>query len=422
MLRVLGAPIGSSAASSWMLLIRIVPSLPAAFRDAPDTPPVYLDHTATTPLDPAVWEAMEPYFRGRWLSPGALYRSARALKREVEAARQRTAAALGAVPAEVIFTGSGTESINLAVRGVALASQHRGRHLVTSRIEHRAVLDCVRQLEKQGWRVSFVDVDAQGLVDPDAVAAAVEDETTLVSIMLANNEVGTIQPLPEIAQAVKALHPGVPIHTDAVAAAGYLPLDVAALGVDLLSVSAHKISGPKGAGLLWARRGVLLQPQLLGDDRERGRRAGMENVPAIMGMARAVELALPTYGEGAARVAALADRLIRETLNLVPGAMLTGHPTARVPHVASFCFPDVDGEALLQQLDLQGIAAASGSACTSATLEPSHVLKAMGVPMALAEGNLRLSLGVENTEADVDHVLAVLPGVIERMRALRGRR
>ncbi len=384
-------------------------------------PPVYLDHTATTPLAPSVWAAMAPYFTEQWLSPGALYRSARALKRDLESARQRIAGALGASPTDIVFTSSGTESINLAVRGVALASQHRGRHIVTTRIEHRAVLDCAKQLEKQGWRVSYLDVDASGVVDPGALDGTLDDETVLVSVMLANNEVGSIQPLREIVQAVKARNPAIPVHTDAVAAAGYLPLRVDELGVDLLSLSAHKIGGPKGAGLLWVRRGVLLQPQLLGDDRERGRRAGMENVPAIMGMARAVELALAGCAEAASRVGALAGRLSREIAARVPGTTITGHPRHRLPHIASFCFEGVDGEALLQQLDLQGIAAASGSACTSATLEPSHVLRAMGIPTALAEGNLRLSLGVENTDADVDRVLEVLPGVIERMRALRRR-
>jgi cysteine desulfurase len=384
-------------------------------------PPVYLDHTATTPLAPEVWAAMQPYFTERWLSPGALYRSARALKREVEGARQRIASVLSAAPNDLIFTSSGTESINLAIRGVALASQHRGRRLVTTRIEHRAVLDGVKQLEKQGWRVTYVDVDAQGVVDRSTVEEVLDDETVLVSVMLANNEVGSIQPVREIVGVVKARFPSLPVHTDAVAVAGYLPLNVEELGVDLLSLSAHKVGGPKGAGLLWAKRGVLLQPLILGDDRERGRRAGMEDVPAIMGMARAFELAFPAAAENAGRIGALSHRLIAEILERVPGATLTGHPTERLAHIASFCFAGIDGEALLQQLDLQGIAAASGSACTSATLEPSHVLKAMGIPTALAEGNLRLSLGVENREADVDRVLAVLPGIIDRMRALRSR-
>ncbi|MBM2811030.1 MAG: NifS2 [Chloroflexi bacterium] len=380
--------------------------------------PVYLDHTATTPLAPGVFEAMAPYFTEKWLSPSGLYRGGRGMKRELDDARRRVAAVLGSEPAEIVFTSSGTESVNLAVRGVALASQHRGRHIVTTQIEHRAVIDTAKHLEKQGWRVTYLPVDEHGLVDGDSLDAAISDDTVLVSIMLANNEVGTVQPVRELARRVKARRPTVAFHTDAVAA-GFLPLDAGALGVDLLSLSSHKVGGPKGAGLLWARRGVLLQSLLTGDDRERGRRSGQEDVPAIMGMTRALELALPTHAERANAVADLTARLITGICDGVPGAQLTGHPTDRLPHIASFCFERVDGEALLQALDVQGILAASGSACSSATLEPSHVLKAMGVPTALAEGNLRLSLGVENTEAEVARVLDVLPRVVERLRALR---
>lgn len=382
-------------------------------------PPIYLDHTATTPLAPEVWEAMLPYLTEHWLSPGALYRDARALRRQVEDARRRIAELLHAQPNDLVFTSSGTESINLAVRGVAAASQHRGRHIVTTRVEHRAVLDAAKELEKQGWRVSLVPVDAYGVVDLAALAAALDDETVLVSVMMANNEVGSLQPLQGVVSVVKERSPAIPIHTDAVAAAGYLPLDVEQLGVDLLTLSAHKVGGPKGAGLLWARRGVLLQPQIVGGDQERGRRAGPEDVPSIMGMARALELALPTCTERAAQVGALAQRLQAEVPERIPATVVTGHPTARLPHIASFCFEGIDGEALLLQLDVQGIEAASGSACASATLAPSHVLQAMGVDSRLAEGNLRLSLGVENTEAEIDRALEVLPRVIERMRALR---
>lgn len=362
---------------------------------------------------------MAPYFTDKWLSSGALYRGARSVKRELEDARRRIGATLGAETADIVFTSSGTESVNLATQGVAMGSQHRGRHVITTQVEHRCVLDTARQLEKRGWRVTYLPVDAFGVVDLTALEEALDEETTLVSVMLANNEVGSIQPIQEIVRLVKASYPTVAVHTDAVAAAGYLPLDVGDLGVDLLSLSAHKVGGPKGAGLLWVRRGVLLQPQLLGDDRERGRRAGMEDVPAIMGMARALEVALPACADRAQRVGRLSARLMDRIGEQVPGATVTGHPTHRLPHIASFCFERVDGEALLLQLDLQGIAAASGSACTSATLEPSHVLKAMGVSTTLAEGNLRLSLGVENTDEDVDRVLAVLPAVVHRIRALR---
>ena len=382
-------------------------------------PRIYLDHTAATPLAPGVFDAMAPYLTEKWLSPAGLYRGARAMKRELDDARRRVAGLLGAESGEIVFTSSGTESIGLAVRGVAMASQHRGRHIITSRIEHRAVLDSAELLGKQGWRVTYLPADADGVVDLVALEDALDDETALVSIMWANNEVGSIQPVREIARLVKARNPAIPVHVDAIAAAGYLPLDVGDLGVDLISLSSHKVGGPKGAGLLWIRRGVLLQPQILGGDQERGRRAGTEDVPAIMGMARALENALPAAAQQAERVGALCSRLLDHVAQAIPGTVVTGHRTQRLPHIASFCFEGVDGEALLLQLDVQGIAAASGSACTSATLEPSHVLRAMGVPTRLAEGNLRLSLGPENTADEIDYVLEALPRIVERLRALR---
>ena len=380
---------------------------------------VYFDHTATTPLAPGVLDAMQPYLTEKWQSPAGLYRGARALRRELEDARRRIAQLLGAEANDLVFTSSGTESISLAVRGVALASQHRGQHVITTQIEHRAVMDSAKQLEKQGWRVTYLMVDANGVVDLAALESALDDETTLVSVMLANNEVGSLQPITDVVRIVKARGAAIPVHVDAVAAAGFVPLDVQKLGVDLLSLSAHKVGGPKGAGLLWMRRGVLLQAQIFGGDQERGRRAGTEDVPAIMGMARALEMALPSADERSASVRRLCAQLIDGVRDGVPGTTVTGHPAERLPHIASFCFEGVDGEALLLQLDVQGVAAASGSACTSATLEPSHVLRAMGVPPALAEGNLRLSLGVENTDEDVDCVLRILPGIVERMRQLR---
>ena len=380
---------------------------------------VYMDHTATTPLAPGVLDAMQPYLTEKWLSPAGLYRGARAARREMEDARRRVAQLLGGEANDIVFTSSGTESVSLAVRGVALASQHRGQHVITTQIEHRGVLDTAKQLEKQGWRATYLPVDGRGVVDLAALENALDDQTTLVSVMLGNNEVGSVQPIREVVRLVKARAATIAVHVDAVAAAGFVPIDVRDLGVDLLSLSSHKIGGPKGAGVLWVKRGTLVQAQILGGDQERGRRAGAENVPAIMGMARAMELALPGASERAATMHQLSGRLIDGLQEGVPGTLLTGHPTRRLPHIASFCFEGVDGEALLLQLDVQGIAAASGSACASATLEPSHVLSAMGVPPALAEGNLRLSLGPENTAEDVDYVLRVLPSAIERMRALR---
>src|SRR6266542_2469820 len=380
---------------------------------------VYMDHTATTPLAPGVLDAMQPFFTDKWLSPSALYRGARAVRREMEDARRRIAQLLGGEPNDIVFTSSGTESVSLAVRGVPLASQHRGQHVITTQIEHRAVLDGAKQLEKQGWRVTYLSVDGQGVVDLGALEAALDAETTLVSVMLANNEVGSVQPIRDVVRIVKAHGSAIPVHVDAVAAAGFVRIDVKDLGVDLLSLSSHKVGGPKGAGMLWMKRGTLLQAQILGGDQERGRRAGAENLPAIMGMASALEIALPSAQERGEQMWALSGRLIDGVREAISGTILTGHPTDRLPHVASFCFEGVDGEALLLQLDVQGIAAASGSACASATLEPSHVLSAMRIPPAIAEGNLRLSLGVENTAEDVDYVLQVLPAAIERMRALR---
>ena len=362
---------------------------------------------------------MLPYFDEKWDSPGGLYRSARALKREVDDARRRIAEALHAAPNDVVFTSSGTESINLAVRGVALGNQHRGRHLITTQVEHRAVLDPARDLQKQGWRVTVVPVDADGVVDVEALLNALDEETALISVMLANNEVGSLQPVQEIARAAKARFPQVAIHTDAAAAAGFLSLDIEELGVDLLSLSAHKIGGPPGAGALWVKRGVLLSPLLLGGDQERGRRAGPENVPAVIGMAAAVERVLPAWAERAAAVGALCRQLMEGLEERVPGTHVTGSRTARLPQIASFCFEGIDGEALLLQLDVQGIAAASGSACASATLAPSHVLQAMGVAPDLAEGNLRLSLGIENTEDEIERALELIPRAVERMRSIR---
>ncbi len=383
------------------------------------SPRIYLDHTAAAPLAPEVMDSMLPYLQDKWESPGALYRSARALKREVDDARKRIAELLHGTANDVVFTSSGTESINLAIRGVALASQHRGRHLITTQIEHRAVLDVARDLEKQGWRVTYLPVDAEGVVDLSALEAALDAETTLVSIMLGNNEVGSLQPIRDIVRIVKERQPAVPIHTDAVAAAGYVSLDVEQLGVDLLSLSSHKLGGPLGAGVLWMRRGVLLNAQMLGGDQERGRRAGPEDVPAIMGMARAFELALPSWEARAESVGGLTTKLMDGLCQRVEGTHVTGSRAQRLAQIASFCFEGVDGEALLLQLDVQGIAAASGSACASATLAPSHVLQAMRVAPAIAEGNLRLSLGPQNTDAEIDRVLEVLPKAIERIRSLR---
>ena len=381
---------------------------------------VYLDHAATTPLDGRVLEAMLPYLTLHWGNPSSVYREAQEARKGLDWARRTVAEVLGCRPQEVIFTSCATESDNLALRGVAYAMRGRGDHIVTSAIEHHAVLHAAERLEKEGFRVTYLPVDREGFVDLEALERAVGPETILVSIMYVNNEVGTIEPIAEAARLVKARNPRAVFHTDAVQAVGTLDLNVDRLGVDLLTIGAHKFYGPKGVGALYVRGRTPLLPQQLGGSQERNRRAGTENVAGIVGMARALELA---YQEREARTAhcrALRDRLMEELPRRVPGVHITGPRDGerRAVHIASFCIEGVEGEAVLMALDLEGVAASSGSACTSGSLEPSHVLKAMGVPADLARGSLRLSVGKDNTMEEIEYVLQVLPGIVERLRAL----
>jgi cysteine desulfurase len=327
---------------------------------------------------------------------------------------------LGCKPNEVVFTSGGTEADNLALRGVATAARRRGDHIVTTAIEHHAVLHECEAMEKEGFRVTYLPVDGEGFVDLEPLRAALDDGTTLVSVMYANNEVGTIEPIAEIARAVKAHDPHIMVHTDAVQAAGALSLDVDALGVDLLSIAAHKINGPKGVGALYVRGRTPFSAQIVGGTQERNRRAGTENVAGAVGLATALRLA---HGERATRnehVIAMRDRLLDELPRRVPDTIVTGPSdrSRRLPNSASFAFANVEGEAVLLQLDLQGIAASSGSACTTASLEPSHVLVAMGVPEAYLRGSLRLTLGHENTMEEIDYLLEVLPPAVARIRGL----
>jgi cysteine desulfurase len=380
---------------------------------------IFLDHTTTTPLLPEVRAAMRPYYEERFAVASGLYAAARQARKDIEAARETLAGILGCRPAELVFTSGGTEAANLAVRGVAEASRRRGDHIITTQIEHRCVLDVCQQLERQGFRVTYLPVDAAGVVDLDALARALDDRTILVAVMLANNEVGTIQPITEVVRLVKAKSRAIPVYTDAAIAGGVLELNVEQLGVDLLSLSAHKVYGPRATGLLYVRRLVPLAPQILGGNQERNRRAGTEYVAGIVGMARAFELAYANLAARRAHLQALTNRLVDGLLARIPDTVLVGpaDPAARLPHVATLCFRHVDGEALVLQLDAQGIAAASGSACASATFDPSHVLRAMGVPKELAHGNLRLGLGLGNTEADIDRALEIIPRVVARLRA-----
>ena len=377
---------------------------------------VYMDHAATTPVRPEVVEAMLPYFSERYGNPSSLYALAREAKGAVEEARGQVASAIGAEPEEIFFTSGGTESDNWAIKGVAAGLRKRGDHIITSSIEHSAVIHPCRELEKEGFQVTYLPVDEFGRVDPGAVEDAITKETILISVMAANNEIGTIQPVAEIGRI--AHDRGVLFHTDAVQAIGAFPVDVDAIGADLLALTAHKFGGPKGAGALYVRKRTRIATLMEGGAQERGRRAGTENVPGIVGLGRAIELAVAGMPRNATRIAGMRDRMIREILDAIPDTRLNGHPTERLPNNVNIAFRYVEGESILLLLDAQGIAASSGSACTSASLEPSHVLLAIGLPHEIAHGSLRLTLGQDTTEDDVDHVLSVLPGVIERLREM----
>ena len=381
-----------------------------------------MDHAATTPVDPRVLDAMVPYFADSFGNPSSLYGPAQEARKAIDDAREIVASALGSRSREIVFTSGGTEADNLAVKGAALALRAAGNHVVTSSIEHHAVLHACEQLEEFGFEVSYVPVDADGIVDPADVERAVTDRTVLVTVMLANNEIGTIQPVAEIAGLIRARAERegrtVVMHTDAVQAAGYLPLGVRDLGVDMLSLSAHKFHGPKGVGALYVRRGTPFEPQMVGGGQERYRRSGTENVPGIVGMAAALELAEGRRAAGSGEVARLRDRIIDGLAERVDGVRLNGHRTERLPNNVNVSFESVEGEPILLGLDLAGICASSGSACSSASLEPSHVLLAIGLGADLAQGSLRMTLGHGSTDADVDALLDTLPGLVSRLRAM----
>lgn len=375
---------------------------------------IYLDHAATTPVRPEVAEAMWPLFSDYFYNPSSRYGPARQVAAALEQARTVVARCLGARASEIIFTSGGSEADNLALKGVALANRERGDHIITTAIEHHAVLHAAHDLERTaGLRVTYLPVDAVGLVDLAALEAALDERTLLVSVILANNEIGTLQPMADIAALVHAR--GALLHTDAVQAAGALPLDVEALGVDLLSLAAHKIYGPKGVGALYVRRGVRVHPLIHGGSQERDRRAGTENTPGIMGFAEALRLAQSEQGATAARLSPLRDRLLAGLL-AQPGVRLTGHPTQRLPGLASIVVEGMEAEPLLIELEMAGIACSSGSACAAGSTEPSHVLLALGLPPELARGALRFSLGRTTTEAEIDRVIEVWPAVLATLR------
>lgn len=377
---------------------------------------IYLDYAATTPLDPRVLEAMMPYLTDQFGNPNSIHTYGRVARKAVDEAREQIAALLHCHPSELVFTSGGTESNNLALRGVAEAYKSRGNHIVTTAIEHHAVLHTCKALEAMGFSITYLPVDEFGMVAPEQVAEAVTDRTILVSVMHANNEVGTIEPIAEIVQAVKAKNPEVLVHTDAVQTVGHIPVDVHTLGVDLLSFSAHKFYGPKGVGGLFVRKGVSLVPQLTGGGQERNRRSGTENVAGIVGMAKALSLAVEEMPTEIPRLQALRDELIAGVLSRIPDSRLNGHPTQRLPHNANFSFRGVEAETLLLQLDWRGIAASSGSACTSGSLEPSHVLLALGLPYEWAIGSLRLTLGRFTTREHIRQVIEALTAIVEKLR------
>ncbi|MCI0855607.1 MAG: cysteine desulfurase [Chloroflexi bacterium] len=381
---------------------------------------IYVDHAATTATDPRVIEAMLPYLTQYWGNSSSIYFEAREARKGLDVARRSVAEVLGARPNEVLFTSGGTEGDNLALRGVAYGARKRGNHIITTTVEHHAVLHTAERLEEDGFRVTYLPVDQEGFVDMDELKAALDDETTLVSVMYANNEIGAINNIAEVVAVVKEHDPHIAVHTDAVQAAGYLDLSVDALGVDLLSLAAHKIYGPKGAGVLYVRSRTPFIAQMLGGAQEKNRRAGTENVAGAVGMATALALADSERGERREHVQALRDRLAEELPKRVQGTRITGPSGAdrRLPNSFSCCFEGVEGESILLQLDLKGISASSGSACTTGSLEPSHVLLAMGVPHATARGSLRLTLGKDNTADEVERLLDVIPESVERLRLL----
>ena len=378
---------------------------------------IYLDHNATTPIHPQVVDRMATALRDTYGNPSSVHHFGQQAKAALDEARSAVAALLGAEPSEVVFTSGGTEGDNFAIRGAAEALEAGGRrHLITCAIEHEAVLNTIKALAKRGWRTTVLLVGETGIVNPADLQSALADDTALVSIMHANNEIGTIQPVAELA--ALAHEQGALFHTDAVQSAGKLPIDVKRLGVDLLTTSAHKFYGPKGVGATWVRRGLRLLPILYGGRHERSRRAGTENVTGIVGMGVAARLAVPTMALEAERLAALRDHLETAVLAAIPGTAINGARGQRVPNTTNISFDRTEAESLLIALDLAGIAVSTGSACSSGTLEPSHVLKAMGLPPHRTQNSIRFSLGHATTAADIDRVVAVLPGIVDKLRSL----
>ncbi len=377
---------------------------------------VYLDHNATTPVHPEVYEAMQPFFQNHFGNSSSIHWAGREVRKYVEEARQKVAELLHAAPEEIIFTGGGTESDNMAIKGVAYSWREKGNHIITTQVEHHAVLHTCQFMERMGYEVTYLPVDNYGLIDLEFLRRSIRPQTILVSIMLANNETGTIFPLQEIGEITR--EKGVILHTDAVQAVGKIPLNLQELPVDILSLSGHKLNTPKGIGAQFIRRGTKLFPLLHGGGQEYGLRAGTENIPYIVGLGKACEIVRRDFQQRVNHLRRLRDRLEQGIKDRIPDVVLNGHPTQRLPNTLNMSFVGVEGESLLLNLDLEGIAASSGSACTSGSLEPSHVLLAMGLPPEIAQSAIRFSLGWNNTEEEIDYVLEVLPRIVQRLREI----
>ncbi|OIO73323.1 MAG: cysteine desulfurase NifS [Elusimicrobia bacterium CG1_02_37_114] len=377
---------------------------------------VYLDHNATTPTHPEVVKEMLPYFEEVFGNASSIHLFGQQARKAVDGAREKLAEFIGAKPEEIVFTSGGTEADNFAIKGIAYANESKGKHIITSSIEHHAVLNTCKYLEKQGFQVTYLPVDEYGFVDPGDMMKAINKETILITIMHANNEVGTIEPISEIGKIAKGKE--IIFHTDAVQSLGKIPVDVNELNVDLLSLSAHKIYGPKGIGALYIRKGTRIQPLIHGGHHEKNRRAGTENVPGIAGLGKAIEIVKTSIDKESIYLTDLRNRLCSGISEKIDCVYLNGHSRKRLPNTLNMSFEFVEGESIILNLDMKGVAVASGSACTSGSLEPSHVLKAMGVAPAVAQGSIRFSLGKDNTEEDIDYVLEVLPEIISRLRAM----
>lgn len=377
---------------------------------------IYFDHAATTPTDPVIAKRVVEYMTDFFGNPGSVHWFGRQGRQAVDEAREQVAKLINAQPNEIFFTSGGTESDNIALKGIAYANRSRGNHIITSAIEHHAVLEPCEELKKEGFDITVLPVDEFGLVDVDAVKAAIKPETILISVMFANNEVGTIQPIAEIGALAK--EKGIYFHTDSVQAVGNWPIDVKAMNIDLLTMSGHKFNAPKGIGALYVRKGVRLRSIIQGGGQERHLRPGTENVPGIVGLGMAAEKARTGLDEKIRFTTQLRNRLLDGILAKVPDIKLNGHPTKRLPGNVNVSVIYVEGESLLLNLDMKGIAASSGSACTSGSLDPSHVLLAMGLDHATAHGSLRLTLGADNTEEDVDYFLEAFPAIVERLRSM----